>query len=101
MEFINQLLRPLLAVAAILVLAYWFSRRLGRSFGVGRNREGRRLKMLEQMPCGQDQRLILVEWEENQFLIGAGPSGFALLARKEKCDIQEQTDIQEGENQDG
>ncbi len=81
MDLVFQLVQPILAVAAVLALAYWCSRAMGRRWG--QPNSGRRLRVLEQVPCGRDMRLLLVEWEGRQLLIGAGPSGMTLLAEGE------------------
>lgn len=73
-----QLVQPLLAVAAVLILAYWCSRAVGRHWG--QTGTERRLRVLEQVPCGREMRLLLVEWAGKQLLIGAAPSGMTLLA---------------------
>ena len=83
MDFLLQLARPIFMVAAVLILAFWASRRLGRGAGISRGKD-RPLRVLDQTPCGTDQRLILLEWENRQFLVGAGPSGFVLLAEKSR-----------------
>ena len=82
MDLVLQLVKPLLAAALILALAWVCARSVGKT--MGRNRAGRRLRILEQTPCGRDLRLILAEWGEKQLLIGAGPDGLRLLAEREK-----------------
>lgn len=80
-EALKSLLGMLAAVAAVLVLAYLFTRFVGsRGFrGVARVR-GRRLRLLEQMALGKDQQLAVVELGERCLLLGVTAAGVTLLA---------------------
>lgn len=96
--FVRQLFGYILAVGIILLSAWWCSRKLGRKYG-GRLQTGRRLRILEQIACGPDMRLILLEWEERIYLIGAAPNGMTLLAEKEKKGETEEAE-EEGKTQE-
>ena len=40
----------------------------------------RRMKVLERLPVGKDQALLVVQLAERYFLLGSSPSGVSLLA---------------------
>lgn len=40
----------------------------------------RRLKVLERLPVGKDQALLVIQLANRYFLLGSSPSGFSLLA---------------------
>lgn len=88
-----QMLKLILVMGAILALAFWSSRYLGRRLNAPR--PGSRLKVLEQIPCGRDVRLMLVEWEGRQLLIGSGPGGLTLLAEAKAGEGSGQKEAQE------
>lgn len=79
--FVFQLFRYILAVAAVLLLSFWFSRKLGNKYRGFQT--GRRVKILEQVSLSADMRLVLLEWDGKQYLIGASSHGMALLAEKD------------------
>lgn len=73
------LLWALFVTCLILALAYWFTRHVvGRMAGGGLVR-GRRINVLEQVPVGKDQRLLLVRLGERLYLLGAAPGGITNL----------------------
>lgn len=80
-ESVFSMAGAILMVASILGLAWWFSRLVGR--GYGKAIQGQRLKVVEQLRIGQDQRLLLVSFKDRGFLIGAGPAGIQLLTEVE------------------
>ncbi|MCI9119951.1 MAG: flagellar biosynthetic protein FliO [Oscillibacter sp.] len=67
-------------VALILVLAFWFTRFAGSRGGFGGLQPPRQMELLDQLPLGRDQRLVLTRVGERFFLLGTGPGGINLLA---------------------
>ncbi len=68
----------LVAVVAILFLAFWCTRFLGRTWNP--KRTGRYLKVVEQMPVAQDKQILLIKAGEQSFLISVAPSGVTMLS---------------------
>lgn len=65
-------------VVLIIGLAYWAARFValrGGSFS-----GGRRMEILDQLPLGRDQRVVLAQVGERYLLLGATPAGITLLA---------------------
>lgn len=75
------LLQSILMMAAVLALAYWCSRLLGK--GWNRCSGTGRLKVLEQIQVGQDRRIILLKAGEHCYLVGVSPAGIQLLSQME------------------
>ena len=89
------LFRAVLTTVAVLLLAYWCSRLLGkqwvRSSGSGR------LQIIEQIQVGQNQRILLLRTGEKNYLIGVSQAGIQMLAEVEgdfHIDILPQPNIQ-------
>lgn len=59
LEAIGQVLWALLLTCGVLVLAYWFTRRVAGRLAVGGKMAGSRMEVLDQMPLGRDQRLVV------------------------------------------
>lgn len=76
-----SLFSTILSVVAVLLLAYWCSRVLGKQ---GMKTSGlRHMKVLEHMQVGQDRMLLLVQVGEHTYLIGASQAGVQLLTEVE------------------
>ena len=78
-----SLLGMLLTVAAVVGLAYWFTRhvvggRYGASLGLLQRNE--QLRVLAQTQVGKDQRLAVVQAGTRYFLLGMTPQNISLLA---------------------
>lgn len=71
----------LLAVVFVLLLAYCFSRGLGRTWV--RTARGSTIKIIGQLQVGADRHLLLVRLMERNFLIGSSPAGIQLLTEIE------------------
>ncbi len=71
-----------MAVCVVLVigLAYWFTKfTAGRgTFGVFQG--GRQMEVLDRLPLGRDQSVVLARVGERYLLLGAGTAGITLLA---------------------
>lgn len=79
---ILALVGMLVAMAAVLGLAYLFTRYVAARGLVGGmpSAPGRRMKVLDQLPLGKDQKLALVQAGERYFLLGVTPAGMTNLA---------------------
>lgn len=78
---LEMLLGALLPLAAILLLAYWSSRYLGKRWGYASS--GKNLKVIDRIQVGADRYLLLVALKEHTYLIGVSDSGIRLLAEPE------------------
>lgn len=72
----------LVTVCIILALSYWATRLLaaGPLRGSVVRTGTRHMRVLEQLPTGRDQKLLVVQAGGRFFLIGAAASGLRLLA---------------------
>lgn len=71
----------LVTVCAVLVLAWWCTRLLGKRWGSG-SMSGE-LRVIDQVPVGQDKRIVLIRLKDRNYLIGVGQSEITLLAEPE------------------
>ena len=72
----------LLALAMVLLGSYFVTRWAGTGlYGrIGAAGGGQHLRVLERLPLGRDQAIIVVQAAGRYFLLGSSPSGFSLLA---------------------
>lgn len=91
---LGSLIGALVSVVAIMFLAYWFSRMLGRRFGSGM--AGKHLKMVDRIQVGADRYVILLELKERYYLVGVSPAGITLLSEPEGP--FEEAEMQAGQN---
>ena len=79
---ILSLVGALVVIGAVLVLAYLFTRCVAGRLtpGAGRAR-GRHMCVLEQIPVGKDQKLIVARVGEDVYLLGATPGAITCLRR--------------------
>lgn len=75
------MLGALVTVVLVLLLAYWFSRLLGR--GLGRVSGNGNMRVMESLPLGADRQLVLVELQERVYLMGVSSAGIQLLTEVE------------------
>lgn len=77
-----SLLGILLVLLLVLGGCYLFTRWAGVGLGgrLGLTPSGSRLRVLERLPVGRDQALLVVEAANRHFLLGSSPSGLSLLA---------------------
>ena len=65
---------------ALLVILFWH----GRQAGTGKNaplwKQGK-MRILEQLKVGNDQYIILLKLDENQYLLGTSQTGIQVLER--------------------
>lgn len=79
---ILSLLGILLVLLLVLCGCYLFTRWAGTGLS-GRlviSAGQRRLKVLERLPVGKDQALLVIQLANRHFLLGSSPSGLSLLA---------------------
>ena len=75
MDGLGPLLWALFVTCLILALAYWFTRYVaGRMATVGLVR-GKHITVLEQVPVGKEQRLLLVRVGSRIYFLAATPGG--------------------------
>ncbi len=86
------LLQSILMMAAVLALAYWCSRYLGKSWN--RHSGTGRLKVLDQIQVGQDRRILLLKAGGHCYLVGVSPAGVQLLAQLEDS-FEEEDSLEE------
>ena len=68
----------LLAFVVILFLAWQASRYLGKNAPYGN--KGGKMRILEQLKVGNDQYIILLKLDENQYLLGTSQTGIQVAA---------------------
>ncbi len=73
-----------LTILGILLLAYWCSRMMGKKWGTisGPSASGH-MRIVEQLPVGQDKRILLLELGEQYYLVGVSQAGIQLLSQVE------------------
>lgn len=76
-----MLFRTVLAVAGVLVLAYWCSVLLKKQW-VKSSGDGN-MRLLEHIQVGQNQRILLLKVGEHTYLIGVSQAGIRFLTEVE------------------
>ena len=71
-----------LIVCIVLVagLAYWCTRYIAGRGSFGALSGGRRMEVLDRLPLGRDQSVVLARVGERYLLLGSGTAGVTLLA---------------------
>ena len=67
-------------VVMIIGLAYWFTKYAAGRGALGAFSGGRRMEVLDRLPLGRDQSVVLARVGERYLLLGAGTAGVTLLA---------------------
>ncbi len=70
----------LVCVVLIIGLAYWFTRYVAGRGALGAFSGQRRMEVLDRMPLGRDQSVVLARVGERYLLLGTGTAGVSLLA---------------------
>ena len=70
----------LVCVVLIIGLAYWFTKYVAGRGALGAFSGGRRMEVLDRLPLGRDQSVVLARVGERYLLLGAGTAGVTLLA---------------------
>lgn len=66
-------------VVLIIGLAYWFTRFMAGRGAFGSFQGGRQMEVLDRLPLGRDQSVILARVGERYLLLGVGTAGVTLL----------------------
>ena len=77
---LGSLLWMTVCVVLIIGLAYWFTKFVAGRGALGAFSGGRRMEVLDRMPLGRDQSVVLARVGERYLLLGATPAGISLLA---------------------
>lgn len=72
------LFQAVLTVVAVLLLAYYCSRLLGKQWVKSSGSGG--IKVVEHIQVGQDKKILLLKVGEHHFLVGVSQAGIQLLA---------------------
>lgn len=76
LSLLGILLVLLLVLGGCWLFTRWAGAGLGRIPGKG----GTRMQVVERLPVGRDQALLVVRLADRYLLLGSSPSGFSLLA---------------------
>ena len=79
MKEILSLLWALAVTGIILAAAYWFTRNVVGRLAAGRAAQGRQIAVLEQVPVGKDQKLLLARMGGRLYFLAASPGGIQIL----------------------
>lgn len=77
---LGSFLWMLVCVVLIIGLAYWFTKYVAGRGALNAFSGGRRMEVLDRLPLGRDQSVILARVGERYLLLGVGTAGVALLA---------------------
>ena len=75
-----SLLGIILVLLLVLGGCYAFTRWAGMGLGGGLGRGSARMQIVERLPVGRDQALLVVRVGERYLFVGSTPAGFSLLA---------------------
>ena len=78
LSLLGILLVLLLVLGACYLVTRWAGTGLSLRFGAAP--ASRQMRVLERLPVGRDQALLVVQAAGRYFVIGSSPSGFSLLA---------------------
>ncbi len=78
LEAIGQVLWALLLTCGVLVLAYWSTRHIAGHMAL-RRKMGGRMEVLDQLPLGRDQRLVLARVGQTVYLLGVTSGSISCL----------------------
>ena len=96
---LGSFLWMLVCVVLIIGLAYWFTKYVAGRGALGAFSGGRRMEVLDRLPLGRDQSVVLARVGERYLLLGAGTAGVTLLAELtgEEAAAWKPTETAEGE----
>ncbi len=77
---LGSFLWMLVCVVLIIGLAYWFTRYVAGRGTLSAFSGPRRMEVLDRLPLGRDQSVVLARVGERYLLLGAGTAGVTLLA---------------------
>jgi len=90
--FPTTLILTMLALATVLVVAWVILRGLAK-MGVASNRNGR-VKVVESVPLGSRERVVLIEVDSKEYLIGVSSGGVSQIGQL--GDVQQRRDNHRG-----
>jgi len=88
-NFASSVFTMLLALAFVLALA-WFSIRLLRRLQLGRAppQQGEALRFVRALPVGPRERVVVVQYRGEEWVLGVTAGGISLLGRAPATDAQ-------------
>lgn len=88
-NFASSVFTMLLALAFVLALA-WFSIRLLRRMHLGRSTgpDGGPLRFVRALPVGARERVVVVQYRGEEWVLGVTAGGISLLGRAPATDAQ-------------
>lgn len=95
MKEILTMLLSLLVVIGVIYLTYWFCRQLS---GQQQWKQGQHIRIVERMPVGRDKQILIVQVEEQQYLIGCSEQSLTLLDKLEENIVLDQFTADHAEN---
>lgn len=97
LQAILSVLWVIVATALVLVLAYWATRFLAGRMGAGTLVRSRRIEILEQVPVGRDQKLMLARLGDKTCFLAATPGGITVLREATEAELQQAQQEQSGQ----
>ena len=79
MTEILKLVWALVVIAAVLALAWWFTRFAASRLGGGAALRGKHLQVLESVSLGREQKLVLAKLGDTYCFLGVTPGGVTCL----------------------
>ena len=79
LETVLSLVGALAAICVVLALSYLFTRYVVGRTGLPRGLRGRHITILEQVPVGREQKLLLVQVGERVYLLGTSQGSVTYL----------------------
>jgi len=80
-DSVGSLPFTILALATVLVLA-WFVVRILARLGVGKSAGGTRMRIIQSLPVGTRERIVLLEFDGKHYLLGVTTGGISVLERR-------------------
>ncbi len=83
-ENLFSLLSTLAVIVVILFLTYYFTRFIAGKMTLQGTFSNRRIKVLEQVSTGKDQKILFVQMGDDYYFLGASPGGITCLTQVDK-----------------
>ena len=80
-DSLGSLAFTVLALVFVLVLA-WFAVRILARLGVAKSTGSSRMRIIQSLPTGARERIVLLEFDEKQYLLGVTAGGISVLERR-------------------
>ena len=78
LDSLGSLPFTVLALVSVLVLAWFVVRMLAR-LGVGKSADSTRMRIVQSLPTGARERIVLLEFDGKQYLLGVTTGGISVL----------------------